>query len=164
MDGYASGPRCAAERFIERRELQAVARGKRHQMRIGDVVTAGKRGQRRCRGVVGEKLMSGEGENIRQRLPGVREAGPLGRAHADAQKAHLADRAGGEAGETLQPAVRLAVAGVRLPRAGGQQVHIQQMAHSSSSRIALIRSAVMGGAPGGATSTARPNSPRIKLA
>lgn len=52
----------------------------------------------------------------------------------------------------------------RLPRRGQPEVDVQEVAHGSSLRMARIRSGVMGGAPGGATRTGRPNLPRTSRA
>ena len=64
-----------------------------------------------------------------------------------------------ECGGRIQPPVGADVVGVSGPRAGEKKVHVQKVTHESSSRMALTRSGVIGGASGGATRTGRPNFP-----
>src|SRR6266536_5341630 len=51
-----------------------------------------------------------------------------------------------------------------LPRARNEEVDVEEVAHDDSSRIAFTVAVVILGAPAGATSTGRPNSPRTSRA
>src|SRR5439155_23127502 len=79
-------------------------------------------------------------------------------------KSHLRDRRRGEVGDGVQPPIGADVIGVSRPRTGEEEVDVEEMTHGSSFRMALTRSGVMAGAPGGATKTGRPNLPRTSRA
>jgi len=83
---------------------------------------------------------------------------------ADPEKAYFADRAGRERLRAAEPSACSRMLGVRLPSTCDQKVHVEQMTHGSSSRIALTVSVVIAGAPGAETRTGRPNLPRVSFA
>jgi hypothetical protein len=133
-------------------------------MRIGDVLTGADLRQRlRARAISQEPMRTHPGDRA-QRRHRILKARSIGRAQADSEKAHLADRAGRERFGPAEPSARPAVLGVRFPSARYEKVDIEQMTQGSSSSSAFTLSVVIAGAPCAETRTGRPNFPRLSLA
>jgi hypothetical protein len=156
QDGDSGSPRRATERFVECGEFQTMIGGKGHKMSVGNVVAAVEGGQRRSRCVIDQELVSRKREDFGQRLTGVSKTRSICGTHTYPQEAHLNSGAGGEARQSLEPTVGFVMAIVRLSGTGREQIDIQQVTHPSSSRIALTRSAVIGGALGGSDQNGTP--------
>jgi hypothetical protein len=103
-------------------------------------------------------------DNCAQHRHRIREARAIGGTQADPEKTHLADRAGGKGFGPAEPSARSNILGVRFPSARDQKIHVEQVAQGSSSSSALTLSVVIGGEPGAATSTGRPNFPCLSAA
>jgi hypothetical protein len=99
-----------------------------------------------------------------ERRDRVFEACTEGGTKTDPEKAHLADRAGRERFCAAEPSACSHVLGMGLPSTRDQKIHVEQMTHGSSSRIALTVSVVIAGAPAAETRTGRPNLPRASFA
>lgn len=162
--GYPSRPRFITQRAIEGRQLEPVASGQTDQMCIRHVLAGAHRGKRcRSRGVAQESMPWHAHDRL-EGGPCIVEPRAERRTKADPEKAHLADRAGCERPRPAEPSARPDMVGVRLPSARDQEVDVEQMTHASSSRSALTLWVVIAGAPAPATSTGRPNLPRVSRA
>ncbi len=92
------------------------------------------------------------------------EARTEGRAQADPEKSHLADRTGRERFRPAEPSARADVFNVRFPSTGDQEINIEEVTQGSSSSSAMTLSVVIAGAPFAATRTGRPNFPCLSFA
>src|SRR5580658_6716175 len=108
--------------------------------------------------------MRAHSDDCTQRRPRIVKARAIGRAQADPEKAHFADRAGRKGFSLAEPPVRSDVLCVRFPPTCYQEIDIEQVTQGSSSSNAVTAAVVIGGAPSAATRTGRPNFPRLSLA
>src|SRR4051794_2606552 len=120
-------------------------------MGIADRVPAGKLRQRVGVCTVTQKAMRRQRTDVRKCGASLSETRAICRAHADTQEPHLRRCARVELRQGAEPSVCRLMPFVRLPSTSREEIDIEEVAHSSSLRMALMAADVIGGAPSGAT-------------
>ena len=133
-------------------------------MSVCHILAAGNSGQRSRSSPVSNKSMFAHPDDRLQSGKRIRETRCKRWTEAHPQKTHFGCRAGPESVGSREPSAGSHMLGMRLPTTRDQEIHVEQMAHASSSSKRLTLSVVIAGASDAATSTGRPNFPRVNRA
>jgi hypothetical protein len=133
-------------------------------MSVCHILAAGNCGQRSRPSAVSNKSMFAHPDDRLQGGKRIREASGKRWTEAHPQKTHFGCRASRESARSGEPSAGPHMLSMRLPTARDQEIHVEQMAHASSSSKRLTLSVVIAGALDAATSTGRPNFPCVNRA